>query len=117
MRRSREGREIVLGCSKLPALANRDKRCNLSIKKRFRFLSSHCFIPNFTVMRELLQGLTCNYSLAWAEMYLILCAFVQRFNFQFVDASAEDFECDSDQFIIGTKGRGVLKAFVTSREG
>ncbi|KUJ18476.1 cytochrome P450 [Mollisia scopiformis] len=51
--------------------------------------------------------------LAWAEMYLVLPALVQQFNFQFDGTIAEDFVCESDQFIIGTKGKGSLKAFVT----
>ncbi|ROV86947.1 hypothetical protein VMCG_10772 [Cytospora schulzeri] len=50
--------------------------------------------------------------LAWAEMYLVLATLVQRFDFQFTRAKAEDFECDSDQFVIGTKGKGQLEAFV-----
>ena len=46
-------------------------------------------------------------------MYLALAAIVQRFNFQFVDVTAEGFECESDQFVIATKAKGVMKAFVT----
>jgi hypothetical protein len=57
------------------------------------------------------------YSLAWAEMYLIIAALVQRFDFRFVGASAKDFEPDSDEFIIGTKGKGVLMTFVTPYNG
>lgn len=56
-------------------------------------------------------------SLAWAEMYLVLAALVQCFDFQFKGISGEDFECKSDQFIIGTKGKGVLKALVTPYKG
>lgn len=55
------------------------------------------------------------YSLAWAELYLGLAALVQSFTFEFVGAKAEDFECDSDQFVIGTNGKGVLKAHVRMR--
>lgn len=55
------------------------------------------------------------YSLAWAELYLALAALVQRFTFDFMGAKAEDFECESDQFVIGTKGKGVLKAHVRLR--
>ncbi|OTB06228.1 hypothetical protein M426DRAFT_72312 [Hypoxylon sp. CI-4A] len=51
--------------------------------------------------------------LAWAEMYLLVAILVDRLDFQFFDAKAEDFECDSDQFAIGTKGKGVLKATVS----
>jgi hypothetical protein len=50
-------------------------------------------------------------------MYLVLAALVQRFDFQFMGASAEDFECESDQFIIGTKGKAVLQAFVSTCNG
>lgn len=52
-------------------------------------------------------------SLAWAEMYLVLAALVQRFNFEFKNINEKDFECDSDQFIIGTPSKGVLNALVT----
>ena len=51
-------------------------------------------------------------------MYMVLAALVQRFDFQFEGAKAEDFECTSDQFIIGTSGKGVIKATVTAvRDG
>ncbi|KAF7889348.1 uncharacterized protein EAF01_010841 [Botrytis porri] len=53
-------------------------------------------------------------NLAWAEMYLLLAALVQRFDFQFEGATSKDFECESDQFIIGTSGKGVLNAVVAS---
>lgn len=52
-------------------------------------------------------------SLAWAEMYIVLAALVQRFAFQFEGTSSKDFECESDQFIIETSGNGNLPAFVT----
>ncbi|KAI1137268.1 cytochrome P450 [Hypoxylon sp. FL0543] len=55
--------------------------------------------------------------LAWAELYLALAALVQRFDFQFKGAKAEDFECDSDQFVVGTKGKGLLEAHVSIHEG
>lgn len=51
------------------------------------------------------------HSLAWAEMYLVVAALVLRFDFDFDGASAKDFECESDQFILGTRGKGILKAF------
>ncbi|KAH6677237.1 trichodiene oxygenase, partial [Halenospora varia] len=51
--------------------------------------------------------------LAWAQMYMVLAALVQRFNFQFDGVSSKDFECESDQFIIGTKESGKLNAFIT----
>ncbi|KAG9241457.1 trichodiene oxygenase [Calycina marina] len=50
--------------------------------------------------------------LAWAEMYLIVASLVQKFDFRFNNATAKDFECESDQFVICTRGRGVLKSFV-----
>ena len=53
------------------------------------------------------------YSFAWAKMYLALAELVQRFDFQFEGIRAEDFECISDQFIIGTKAKGNLNAFVS----
>ncbi|KAG6365865.1 hypothetical protein INS49_000041 [Diaporthe citri] len=53
--------------------------------------------------------------LAWAELYLALAALVQLSTFEFIGAKAEDFECNSDQFVIGTKGKGVLKAHVRLR--
>lgn len=55
------------------------------------------------------------YSLAWAEMYIVLAALAQRFDFRFEGAKAEDFECTSDQFAIGTTGKGTLDATVTVR--
>ncbi|EPE32163.1 Cytochrome P450 [Glarea lozoyensis ATCC 20868] len=54
--------------------------------------------------------------LAWAEIYLVLSTLVQRFDFDFKDVSGKDFECNSDQFIIGTPSNGVLNATVTSAE-
>ncbi|KAJ8131880.1 hypothetical protein O1611_g1741 [Lasiodiplodia mahajangana] len=53
--------------------------------------------------------------LAWAELYLVVATLVQRFDFEFPNASAEDFVCDSDQFLIRTKGRGHLYAIPTIR--
>ncbi|RYP45735.1 hypothetical protein DL768_007976 [Monosporascus sp. mg162] len=55
--------------------------------------------------------------LAWAEMYMIVAALAQHFDFQFEGATAEDFECTSDQFAVGTKGKGALIATVTSHRG
>ena len=43
------------------------------------------------------------FDLAWAEMYSVLATFIWRFNFRFVKAKAEDLECISDQFFIGTR--------------
>lgn len=52
------------------------------------------------------------YRLAWAEIYLVTAALVHHFDFKFQGASPSDFECDSDQFSIGTRGKGVLNDFV-----
>ncbi|KAI0394396.1 trichodiene oxygenase [Xylariaceae sp. FL0594] len=41
--------------------------------------------------------------LAWAEMYLLLSALVQRFNFTFKDCTGADFMFERDNFNIGTK--------------
>lgn len=43
---------------------------------------------------------------------MALAALVQQFNFELIGASAEDFECVSDQFVIGTRGKGILNAQV-----
>ncbi|KAI5927642.1 cytochrome P450 [Camillea tinctor] len=51
--------------------------------------------------------------LAWAEMYLFLAALVQQFNFEIKDATAEDFELESDNFGIGTKAQCNLIAHIT----
>ncbi|KAI0506709.1 trichodiene oxygenase [Xylaria bambusicola] len=53
--------------------------------------------------------------LAWAELYLLLSGLVDRFDFHYLNSRAEDFECNSDQFAIGTKGKGVLEATVSVR--
>lgn len=49
-------------------------------------------------------------------MYLAVAALVQKFNFTFPTAKAEDFECISDQFIIGTRSKGSLEAVVSFRK-
>ncbi|KAM7211722.1 Cytochrome P450 [Rhypophila decipiens] len=55
--------------------------------------------------------------LAWAEMYLVMAALVQKFDFDFKGLTHEDhFEVMSDQFIISTKGKAVLQARVSLRE-
>ncbi|KAK5992086.1 N-acetyltryptophan 6-hydroxylase ivoC [Cladobotryum mycophilum] len=51
--------------------------------------------------------------LAWAEMYIVLAALVQRFDLQFDGAGPKDVECASDQFIIGTEDQSGIKAFIT----
>ncbi|KAI1318870.1 cytochrome P450 [Xylariaceae sp. FL0255] len=55
-------------------------------------------------------------SLAWAEMYLIIATLINRFDFKYPDATAEDFLAASDQFAIGTKGKGNLNAVVSVRD-
>jgi len=50
-------------------------------------------------------------------MYLALAELVQEFDFQFENTSAEDFECVGDQFIIGTKAKGNVSAFVSEYSG
>lgn len=54
--------------------------------------------------------------LAWSEMYLAIAALVQKFDITFPTAKAEDFECISDQFTIGTRGKGSLEAVVKFRK-
>ncbi|KAI1329342.1 cytochrome P450 [Xylariaceae sp. FL0255] len=53
--------------------------------------------------------------LAWADMYLIVAALVNCFDFQYINVQAEDLECNSDQFAIGTKSKGVLNATASMR--
>ncbi|KAF4462954.1 cytochrome P450 [Fusarium albosuccineum] len=53
--------------------------------------------------------------LAWAELYLVISTLVQRFDFHFPEAKAEDFEPVADHFAVGTRGKGVLKATVSLR--
>ena len=56
-------------------------------------------------------------SLAWAELYMTLAMLVSRFDFEFVGTGLEDVEADSDQFIIGTKGKkGVTVRATRCRE-
>ncbi|KAI0850418.1 hypothetical protein F5Y00DRAFT_233277 [Daldinia vernicosa] len=52
----------------------------------------------------------------WVELYPVISTLIYRYNFQFQGAIAEDFECISDQFAIGTSGRGILNATVTTHE-
>ncbi|KAI1259383.1 cytochrome P450 [Xylariaceae sp. FL1019] len=44
--------------------------------------------------------------LAWAELYLVLATLVNRYDFQYHGATADDFLPDSDAFAIGTKSNG-----------
>ncbi|KAI0110396.1 cytochrome P450 [Nemania sp. FL0031] len=53
--------------------------------------------------------------LAWANMYLLVATLVDQFDFQYKNVQAEDLECNSDQFTIGTKSKGVLSATVSIR--
>ncbi|KAI7782399.1 cytochrome P450 [Diaporthe eres] len=55
--------------------------------------------------------------LAWAEMYQLLAALVQRFDFTIKDATAGDFELQKDNFAIGTKAGCNLMAHVTKYKG
>lgn len=50
-------------------------------------------------------------------MNLLMAGIVDRFDFQFLGAQAEDFESDSDQFASGTRGKGVLNATVKLKSG
>lgn len=45
---------------------------------------------------------------------MLLAALVQLFGFQFEGVTSKDSEYESDQFIIGTTGNGILNAVVTS---
>lgn len=91
-RPSPEGRVTVLGCSKL--VVN--------------------FYSGFAVAQKLL--LTSSSSLAWAEMYIVISALVQRFDFKFDGAGPKDVIAHCDEFIIGTQDRSGIKAFVTKRK-
>ncbi|KAK5626632.1 hypothetical protein RRF57_002347 [Xylaria bambusicola] len=51
--------------------------------------------------------------LAWAELYIVVAALARRFDFEFPSATAEDFVCDSDQFLIQTRSKGHLYAIPT----
>ncbi|EFR02013.1 trichodiene oxygenase [Nannizzia gypsea CBS 118893] len=54
--------------------------------------------------------------LAWAEMYLLLAALVQRFDFKIKDATAGDFAFSKDNFGIGTKATCNLMVHVGLRK-
>lgn len=51
-------------------------------------------------------------SLAWAEMYIVIAAVVQRFDFELIDAGPKDVKCATDQFIVGTEDQSGIKAIV-----
>ncbi|KAK2592328.1 hypothetical protein QQS21_009986 [Conoideocrella luteorostrata] len=55
--------------------------------------------------------------LAWAELYLVIAALVDQFDFEFDGAGPEDVVCASDQFIVGRKNLSGIKAKVTQRKG
>lgn len=64
-----------------------------------------------------LQNILLTYcsSLAWAELYVLLSALVQRFDLELEESGLKNVECVSDQFIIGTKDRNGIEAFVRKR--
>lgn len=47
-------------------------------------------------------------SLAMSNLYMVIATLVIHFDFEFLSAKAEDFECSSDQFAIGSTGGGML---------
>ncbi|KAI0390583.1 trichodiene oxygenase [Xylariaceae sp. FL0594] len=51
--------------------------------------------------------------LAWAELYMLTAALVPRYDFRFAADAYEDIRWTSDQFIIGTSGKGGLATTVT----
>lgn len=57
--------------------------------------------------------MTC--SLAWAEMYIVVAALVQRLDFELVGAGPKDVDCASDQFIVGTENLTGIKGIVKRR--
>lgn len=54
-------------------------------------------------------------SLAWAEMYIVVAALVQRLDLQLVGAGPKDVDCASDQFIVGTEDLSGIKGIVMRR--
>lgn len=48
-------------------------------------------------------------------MYLRIAGLVDRFDFRYLNARAEDFKCNSDQFAIGRQGKSVLEVTVSLR--
>ncbi|RYP14779.1 hypothetical protein DL765_006135 [Monosporascus sp. GIB2] len=51
--------------------------------------------------------------LAWVELYMVVAAIVQRFDFEFDADAAKDVTWVSDMFTIGTAARNGLKAVIT----
>lgn len=69
-------------------------------------------------MRSLLaDSILLLHSLAWAEIYLLVAALVQSFDFTIKDAQASDFELVKDNFATGTKAGPNLLTIVESRKG
>lgn len=54
-------------------------------------------------------------SLAWAEMFIVVAALVQRFDFELIGAGRKDVDYASDQFIVGTEDKTGIKAIVKRR--
>ncbi|RWA05744.1 hypothetical protein EKO27_g9361 [Xylaria grammica] len=52
--------------------------------------------------------------LAWADMYLLVAGLVDRFDFRYPDARAEDFEITSDQFCHRHEGQGCSESHCIS---
>ncbi|KAI1352257.1 trichodiene oxygenase [Xylaria sp. FL0043] len=50
--------------------------------------------------------------LAWAELYMFIAAIIPRYDLAFDAAAYDDIKWTSDQFIIGTSGKGGLLATV-----
>jgi hypothetical protein len=44
---------------------------------------------------------------------MTLAMIVSKFDFKFVGTTREDVDCDSDQFIMGVKGKNGVKALAT----
>lgn len=57
--------------------------------------------------------LISQFSLAWAEIYLLLGNIVQCFEFKFPTTKAEDFYVTNDNFALVTPCMGVVPALVT----
>lgn len=49
-------------------------------------------------------------------MYLIVADFVQRFDIDFKNVTADDFLAAADNFAIGTKGQGHAYATIARHE-
>ncbi|KAI1412106.1 trichodiene oxygenase [Hypoxylon sp. FL1857] len=54
--------------------------------------------------------------LAWAELYMALAGIIPRYDLSFDDAAYDDIKWSSDQFIIGTSGKGGLPTTVKKVE-